>query len=185
MDFFSVITSGIVPGFFGATVLRREGSSLHPITQIELLTPEVKLGGNYHRDYAEQRHVLLNAHARLIEIDYCNETPPHLSHLPNYVAHDEAAFPYSITISEYGQREEWYGIGVDEEFPPIKLLPAAASRNLVLDLRAAYYQTYGENAYYGQYIVDYTQLPLHFDRYQPHDQARIIARMEAVQAAHY
>lgn len=183
--YFSVIHSGIVSGFFGTSVLRREGTDLHTITQIELLTPEVKLGGRYRDDYAEHRNKLLAAHVRLIEIDYCHESPPHLSHLPNYIEHDETACPYSITISEGSQHEEWYGISVDKEFPPVKILPASEPRNLILDLRAAYYQTYAENAYYSQYIVDYTQLPLHFEQYHPHDQTRIIARMEAVQATYY
>ena len=67
---------------------------------------------------------------------------------------------------------------VDTPIPQVTI-PLRAGDSLTFDFGAAYDKTF-EEALYGLELVDYSQLPLNFDRYSPDDQLRILRRMLAV-----
>lgn len=67
---------------------------------------------------------------------------------------------------------------VDEKIPTL-MIPLNGNDQLRFDFDPPYQKTYTETLY-GLELVDYRQLPLHFDRYSPADQARIANRMVAV-----
>jgi hypothetical protein len=74
-----------------------------------------------------------------------------------------------------------YSFGIDVSIPKIQV-PLANKDFIVVDLGAAYHQLYHDRPSYGQVKVDYAQLPVHFERYMPNDQAKIQARMAVVAA---
>jgi hypothetical protein len=62
---------------------------------------------------------------------------------------------------------------------PLITIPLSADDKLDFDFGAPYHRTLQETLF-GYEFVDYSQLPLNFDRYSEADQARIAARMVAV-----
>lgn len=158
-----------------------------PVAWLELLSPSNKPGGTDARNYRLKRQHLLKSGVVFVELDYLHETPTTLDgnyyHTPSAIAH-----PYRIVVID--PRPEFYeGRGYPKEFDidqpiPTVTIPLNADDALHFDFDAVYQSTF-ETFFYGQERVDYTHLPLNFDRYSPDDQARILNRMivvlEAVQ----
>jgi hypothetical protein len=156
-----------------------------PITQIELLSPSNKHGDGLLL-YKEKRIALVNAGINLVEIDYLHETDSVVRGVPSYTRHEADAHPYNFTVStpsptlRDGKAVTTF-FDVDSKIPLLKL-PLGGSDVLSIDLNSVYRTTFESvNAY--SYRVDYAQLPEHFEAYNLADQARIHARMSAVQEA--
>jgi len=67
---------------------------------------------------------------------------------------------------------------VDKPIPTVPI-PLSGKDKLEFDFSVAYNKTF-EETLYGMRYVDYSQLPLNFDRYSRDDQMRILVRMTAV-----
>jgi hypothetical protein len=153
-----------------------------PVAWIELLSPSNKGGSLDAQAYRSKRAELLRNNLVFVEIDYLHETPPTFWRLPDYTRHEPKSQPYQITVLE--PRPEYhtgkaylYAFDVDMPIPKGKI-PLNAGDVVEFDFGIAYQKTFDE-ALYG-YGLDYSQLPLNFDRYGPADQQRIAARMLAV-----
>jgi hypothetical protein len=155
--------------------------ALEPVGWVELLSPSNKRG-NDTLSYLAKRRELLQQGMIFVEIDYLHETPPTLWNQPDYTRRQPQSHPYRIAVL-VPRPDIVLGAGfvhafsVDQPIPTVKI-PLSGADVLEFDFDAAYQQTF-EGALYG-YDMDYRQLPRHFDRYSPADQARIAARMVAV-----
>jgi hypothetical protein len=152
-----------------------------PITCIEVLSPTNKPHGTGYIQYREKRTVLLRSGLVLVEIDYLHETPTVLPKLPDYSTHEENSFPYTIAIHNphpdlEGGKTAIYGIYVDDPLPTVSI-PLKDADRVILNFGEVYNQTY-ESFSFGE-MVDYSQPPVHFDRYSADDRERILARMKA------
>jgi hypothetical protein len=117
-----------------------------------------------------------------IEIDYLHETPPTFWRLADYAADEPNAHPYRIVVLD--PRPDFEAgpasvneFDVDERIPVIEI-PLNGGDKLTFDFGAPYQKTF-EEGFFGD-EVDYSQLPLNFERYSTADQRRITARMLAV-----
>jgi hypothetical protein len=153
------------------------------IAWIEVLSPSNKRRGEDRDRYLSKREDLIDGGLVFIEIDYLHELPPTLSRLPDYTRRQPNAHPYRILLFEPRPTVEDGLISinefdVDQPFPQVTI-PLSGSDVLHFNFGVPYIKLY-EEMVYGLESVDYTQLPPHFDRYSPADQARIAARMVAV-----
>ncbi len=153
-----------------------------PIIRLEVLSPTNKASGQGYFQYTDKRYAALKSGLRLIEIDYLHESPSPINGIPIYPKQD-ASFPYSITISDpipslQEGISETYEFAVDESIPKLEI-PLSESDLLSLDFGAVYNRTFRKLQVYS-YLVDYEQLPVHFERYSPSDQERIKQRIQAV-----
>lgn len=157
-----------------------------PVTRIELLSPANKVGGSHHRKYIERRIETLSSGIHLVELDYLHELPPIVPKHPSYSKAEKGSTPYLVVITnlrtsfEDGQIQV-YGFGVDEPFPPVPI-PLANDDILEFDLGVPYNRTYASSRLF-HLAIDYSQPPLHFDRYLPADRERIEQRMKHIAAA--
>lgn len=167
-------------------VQQREDGQFTLITRIELLSPGNKPPGTHYRQYLRKRNETLDNGINLVEIDYLHETHLPSQLIPSYPHNEPNAYPNIILVSEPNSplnrgRTSLYGCHVDEPVPLVEI-PLTNDETITLNLGEVFHQTFASNRYYGIVIVDYEQLPLHFERYNPPDQERIRARMAAVQA---
>jgi hypothetical protein len=153
-----------------------------PIVWIELLSPSNKpRGGDTTTEYLRKRDKIVESGIALVEIDFLNESRPTLRQLPVYP--DSKAHPYRIIIFD-PRPSMRQGVARIAEFDvdtpiPSPDIPLSADDILTLDFSAPYQETLTRAAY-GLDLVDYSHLPLHFERYSADDQARIVNRMLAV-----
>jgi hypothetical protein len=159
-----------------------------PVAWLELLSPSNKGRSDDATTYRDKRLRLLKKGIVFIELDYLHETPPTLAGVQDYTArknravHPEAR-PYRIAITDprptYPEGAvQIREFAVDEPIPTMTI-PLNYGDHLTFDFGQPYQQSF-EGLRYGLKHVDYTQLPLNFDRYSPADQARIVWRMLAV-----
>ncbi len=158
------------------------------VAWIELLSPSNKPGGRDVRDYFNKRIKIIEAGLVFVELDYLHESAPTLRGLPDYHAKKDhlseaAAHPYRILIVD-PRPNLIDGLVRVREFDvdePIPTMNVALNGTDVLefDFAAPYHKTLSD-ALYGLEWVDYTQFPIHFDRYGKADQTRIANRMLAV-----
>jgi hypothetical protein len=152
-------------------------------------SPSNKPGGQDAAYYQDKRHKLLQSGLVFVELDYLHESPPTFDRIPRYGGRDRTyppepgSNPYRIVVLDPRpgliEGQAYPGqFGVDEPMPTMKV-PLNADDVLTFDFDAPYQRTY-EELLYGLELVDYSQLPLNFDRYSPEDRARIAARMLAV-----
>jgi hypothetical protein len=160
-----------------------------PVAWIELLSPSNKPGGQDADYYREKRLKLLHSGIVFVELDYLHESPPTFEYIPSYsrqVQHFQPgtdAHPYHIVVidprpSLMVGKVYPYGFDVDADIPNV-VIPLNSDDTLLFDFGSAYHKTYTEGVY-GLEWVDYSQLPLQFERYSRADQMRILARMLAV-----
>ncbi|MBC8100043.1 MAG: DUF4058 family protein, partial [Armatimonadetes bacterium] len=154
------------------------------VTLIELLSPSNKPGGSGFWQYAEKRILTLQAGIVLVELDYLHETPSPVPYIPSYPAHDPAAYPYSILVTDPRPtlaqgKAQFYGIRVDQVLPRVAIPLGTGDAAIAFDFNAAYQQTFTSASVYGL-RADYAQLPAHFEAYDAIDQARIQALMQTV-----
>ncbi len=163
-----------------------------PIVWIELLSPANKPGGRDAQDYFDKRLAILESGIVFVEIDYLHESAPTLRGLPSYrPRHGEppadAARAYRVVVIDPrpGLRDGTIHISefdVDAPIPTVTI-PLSGADALPFDFGLPYRKTY-EETLYGFQLVDYGELPRHFDRYRAADQRRIALRMLAtVEAA--
>jgi Protein of unknown function (DUF4058) len=159
-----------------------------PVAWVELLSPSNKPGGQDWRDYRRKRENLLQGGIIFIELDYLHESSPTLDMVADYRTRgskhppEAGSHPFRIAVidphPEFSQGQARVRqFDVDEPLPVVDI-PLNDGAVLSFDFGAAYHKTFHEMLYGNE--VDYSQLPLHFDRYSETDQIRIINRMLAV-----
>lgn len=159
-----------------------------PIVWIELLLPSNKPGGQNAAYYREKVLKLLRSGIVLIEIDYLHESAPTFPSIPNYrpvengYALPQNAHPYRIVVIDPRPTlmkgiARLYQFDVDETLPVVDI-PLQGGDVLAFDFGEPYTRTLEESMF--GLDVDYSQLPLHFQRYRKDDQERIAARMVAL-----
>jgi hypothetical protein len=154
-----------------------------PVTRLELLSPGNKPGGAHFQQYWHKRRESLRSEVNVVEIDYLHQFPPVVRHLPSYADGDENAYPFMIIVShphpayETG-KARFFGSWVDMLLPRFQL-PLMDSETIPFDLNSIYDRTCLSNRIFRE-AMDYSQLPLAFERYSPADQERIRARMAAI-----
>ncbi|MCB0062131.1 MAG: DUF4058 family protein [Caldilineaceae bacterium] len=159
-----------------------------PVAWIELLSPSNKGGSQDAAIYREKRSQLIHSGLVFVELDYLHESGSTLGCLGSYrirqrQAADANAHPYRIAVIDprptFDEGKAYIAeFDVDEPIPTLTI-PLNGEDRLLFDFDAPYQKSYTETLY-GLELVDYRQLPLHFDRYSPADQARIANRMVAV-----
>lgn len=155
-----------------------------PVAWIELLSPSNKPGGQDAAYYRNKRLKLLQSGVVFVELDYLHESPSTFDKIAPYPA--IAAHPYRIMIVD--PRPVFLeGLAYPAEFDvddpiPTVDIPLNADDVLSFDFNTPYQRTF-EELLYGIERVDYSQLPLKWDRYSRDDQIRILARMLAVMKA--
>jgi len=156
-----------------------------PVTRIELLSPANKPGGAHHSHYLAKRTETFQSELRLVEIDYLHETPPILSDMPSYALKEAGSFPYWVLVSDPRPTLNkgltyYYEIGVMTSLPVITI-PLSGTDAMTLYLGAVYNRTFASSRFF-QMVVDYTQEPIHMERYTSTDQALIRERMAVIKA---
>jgi hypothetical protein len=159
-----------------------------PVVWIELLSPSNKPGGRDVRDYFNKRIKIIESGIVFVELDYLHESAATLRGLPDYRTKQAQlseiqAHPYRILIVDPRPSLEAgvvrvRGFDVDEPIPTLTI-PLNADDELTFDFGKPYHKTL-EDALYGLELVDYSQLPVNFERYRESDQMRITNRMLAV-----
>ncbi len=164
------------------------GSHRVPVGWIELLSPSNKPPYSGFQSYSDKRRDVLASGIIFIELDYLHQTGATFERLPSYQPRrrgdlpDAGAAPYRITVVDPRPHlldglGRSHGFHVDDPIPEI-VIPLSGTDALVFDFDAPYRRTF-EEMLYGR-RVDYAQLPLAFERYQPDDRARILNRLIAV-----
>ena len=159
-----------------------------PIVWIELLSPSNKPGGQDAVYYRDKVLKLLRSGIVLIEIDYLHESAPTFPGVPNYrpVENGHAfvpdAHPYRIVVIDPRPTlmkglARLYQFDVDETLPVVDI-PLQGGDVLAFDFGEPYTRTLEESMF--GLDVDYSQLPLHFQRYRKDDQERIAVRIVAL-----
>lgn len=150
------------------------------VTQIELLSPANKPGGEFAIYHARRLQVLSDG-INLVEINYLHRTRPILNDVPSYPAHDRDATPYYVLVSDPHPTlrqgtMRLYSIGIDQPLPPIAV-PLAEQDSVTIDLQRIYDETVaGVLAY--QLFTDYAQPPVSFETFAKADQQRIKQLLE-------
>ncbi len=157
-----------------------------PVAWLELLSPTNKGSDQDALTYLAKRRLLLEQRITFVEIDYLHETPPTFTPLKDYthkIYQSQGAHPYRIVVLDPhpdmrkgpAQPSEF---DVDQPIPTIHI-PLSAGESMDFDFGVGYRKTF-EEMFYGLEIVDYSHLPLNFERYSVADQMRIAQRMLAV-----
>jgi hypothetical protein len=169
----------------------RTGRRQHdePVAWIELLSPSNKPGGHDAGSYHDKRLKLLQSGLVFVELDYLHESPSTFDRLPRYATGHKRSLPepeshpYHIIVVD--PRPVFieglaypHSFNVDDPIPTVDI-PLKGEDVLSFDFGAAYNKTFAETLY-GARLVDYSQLPLNFERYSQDDQQRIVCRMLAV-----
>ncbi len=154
----------------------------HAVTRVEVLSPANKPGGSYHGKYLEKRLETLRSGLCLVEIDYLHERRPLTSQIPSYADKQPGAMPYHILITdphpEFSPgKTDVYGFRILDKLPIVPI-PLEKAEFVVLDLGNVYAMTVAERPF--RVLIDYTQLPTHFEAYTQHDQIAIQQFMAAI-----
>jgi hypothetical protein len=175
---------------YRAVTISEAHSRKEPVVWIELLSPSNKGYGEDAEAYRVKRMELLSAGLVFVELDYLHETPPTFSTLPPYYPGKKGqwlpdAHPYRLIVIDprpdlESGKARVMGFNVDEPIPTLEI-PLSGTDTATFDFGIPYQRTF-EEGFFGD-NVDYTKLPLHFDRYSPADQLRILRRMLAVRKA--
>ncbi len=160
-----------------------------PVAWVEVLSPSNKPGGQHAQEYRTKRRKLLDSGIVFVEIDYLHESAPTFNQLPAYRARDRDgnplpdAHPYRILVIDprpmipYGKLYV-YHFDVDQPIPTVTI-PLSRADQIDFDFGTPYERML-EMELFTLEAVDYTQLPIKFNRYTPVDQQRIANRMLAV-----
>jgi hypothetical protein len=158
-----------------------------PVAWIELLSPSNKPGGRDASIYRDRRFKLLQSGLVFVELDYLHESPSTFDNIAPYRASangDSLAHPYRIIVIDPRPAFK-EGLGYPAEFDvddpiPTVDIPLTWDDILTFDFDAPYQKTYEDSLYGLERLVDYSQLPMNFDRYSRADQLRIIMRVGTV-----
>ncbi len=194
----------LLEGLFGEPLSSKEYSAIGiyesvpgrldrgtPIAWLELLSPSNKPGGRDAQDYIDKRLAVLESGIVFVELDYLHESAPTLPGLPSYRprrGEPPAAAARAYRIVAIDPRPSLRDgtiranqFDVDAAIPTMSI-PLSGTDALPFDFGLPYRKTF-EETLYGLQLVDYIELPQHFDRYNAADQRRIALRMLAVQEA--
>lgn len=171
---------------YRAIAIYTQSNEKTPVAWIELLSPSNKPGGQDTSYYRDKRLKVLHSGLVFAEIDYLHQSLATFEHLLPYPQNAEA-HPYRIVVIDPRPHLEDglaypYEFDVDDPIPRVKI-PLNGSDVLQFDFQAAYNKTFTETLY-GMQLVDYSQLPLYFEKYSRDDQTRILSRMIALRNAH-
>ncbi|MEM6282098.1 MAG: DUF4058 family protein [Chloroflexota bacterium] len=164
----------------------RQQAQNEPVAWIELLSPSNKPGGQDAERYREKRLQLLDSGMVFVEIDYLHESAPTFAGSAYYghqsPTEHEGSHAYRIAVID-PRPDLWEASGRIAEFDvnapiPTLSIPLNAGDVLAFDFDAPYQKTF-EDMLYGLELVDYDELPHHFDRYSEPDRAQILALMIA------
>lgn len=152
------------------------------VTRIELLSPSNKPPYSGYELYRKGRNEALYSGIPLIEIDYLHELPAALLKYPLYPSSPDA-HAYAIIVNEPRPsiskgKARGFGFDVDMPFPKISI-PLSDEESLDFDFGAVYHHTFNGGRWGG--MINYAELPVRFETYSLADQARIRARMTAIQ----
>ncbi|MGB1285453.1 MAG: DUF4058 family protein [Aggregatilineales bacterium] len=178
--------------YYAALVIyKRDEMDGDPVTWIELLSPGNKpRGGDYHQ-YRDKREALLATGIVFVEIDYLHESSPTFNHVKDYAdfvrdTPETTAFPYRIAV--FIPRPAFkegsvmvYEFYTDTPLPMVEI-PLSGADTFTFNFNAAYQKTFSEVMYGSK--VDYSTLPVHFERYSLIDRTLIARRMLAIHTAH-
>jgi hypothetical protein len=159
-----------------------------PVAWIELLSPSNKPGGQDAEIYKRKRQDILQTGIVFVELDYLHESSPTFLKIPDYRTRgatdrsQAGSSPYRIVVADprpiFNEGDAYiYAISVDDLLPVVKI-PLSSGDIVEFDFNPPYQRTFEED-FCGD-NVDYTQLPLNFDRYSDADKARILSRSLAV-----
>lgn len=159
-----------------------------PVAWVELLSPANKGGSQDAVTYREKRSHLIHSGLVFVELDYLHESGSTLGRLANYLIRRRQpakanAHPYRIAVIDprpnFDEGKAYIAeFDVDQPIPTVTI-PLNGDDALAFNFDQPYQKTYTETLY-GLELVDYRQLPHHFERYSPADQTRIANRMVAV-----
>lgn len=145
---------------------------------LELLRPADKTS---HREaYFTKRDALLEKGWAVIELDYLHETLSTFDRYSPYSIQNERTHAYRIAVMRANfepsaislrSRVDYYPFDVDEVIPKVTL-----PNGDIFDFGAVYQKTF--EAIEG--FVEYSELPMNFERYHVADQRRILGRMLTV-----
>jgi Protein of unknown function (DUF4058) len=160
----------------GLVVYQADEQGGKPITRIELLSPANKPSGAHHEQYLVKRKQTLQSGLRMVEIDYLHLSPPITDAIPSYADGDAQAYPYLILVSDPRPTlmqgiTQVYEIGIVDALPTV-MIPLAEKDVAPLDLQKAYTQTFGGTRFFRS-VVDYTTLPMKFNKLRLDDQVRL------------
>jgi hypothetical protein len=158
-----------------------EGERGEAVAWLELLSPTNK--GNQHDaiTYRSKRRLLLESGLVFVGLDFLHETPPTFPRLADYSA-GEGGHPYRIVVLDPRPnlkegRGMLYEFDVDEPLPLVTI-PLNAGEQLTFDFGAVYQKVFLESFYGDE--VDYSQLPMAWERYSSTDQWRVLLRLATV-----
>jgi hypothetical protein len=153
-----------------------------PVGWIELLSPSNKGNTFDAAKYNDKRLELIRSGLVFVEVDYLHETPSTFWRLPDYTQKSPDAHAYRIVVLEprpdfYEGYAYHYPFDVDTQIPKVSI-SLNAGDVLKFDFGVSYRKTFEEGLY--GFEMDYSQLPMNFERYSEADQTRIARRMLAV-----
>jgi hypothetical protein len=158
-----------------------------PVGWIELLSPSNKPGGQDAALYRDRRVKLLQTGLVFVELDYLHESPSTFESIAPYSASSNGesnAHPYRIVVLDPRPnvlKGEARPVEFDADDPiPEVNIPLNGDDILTFDFDVPYQKTYVDLLYGLEELVDYSQLPINFDRYSRADQLRIIMRVGTV-----
>lgn len=171
---------------YRAIAIYAQSNETTPVAWIELLSPSNKPGGQDATYYRDKRLKILQSGLVFVEIDYLHQSLATFDHLLPYPQNAEA-HPYRIVVVDPRPSLESglaypHEFDVDDPIPRVKI-PLNRSDVLHFDFQAAYNKTFTETLY-GMQLVDYSQLPLHFEKYSRNDQTHILSRMLVLRNAY-
>lgn len=143
----------------------------------ELLSPTNKAQSGGFDVYALKRRQILQSDIAFVELDLLHEQPPAYKQLPTVTS-----FRLVVVPPAWGEpRQTWlFHFEVDEPLPSPSV-PIVTGETITLPLEEVYQRVFVESAYDAD--LDYTQLPLHFERYSPAAQEAVRAVMRRAQSS--
>jgi hypothetical protein len=155
-----------------------------PVTRIELLSEDNKLGSKGYAGYLSNRLIALQSGTSLIELDYLHQSASPLPGIPAYPDDTKShAYTLCVTDMRYGHNTGSvtlvYDIDVDTPLPARVRIPLARDDSLIFDFEAAYESTFRAGRWGTN--IDYAALPRNFDTYSSDDLTRIHQVMERAQ----
>lgn len=148
------------------------------VTRIELLSPINKT--QHLQNYRDMRQAMFKLGVNIVEVDYLHETPTIFRDLlPDYTQKANGAYPFAIAVSNpYREKLSLFCFHVEEALPTL-VIPLNGEDSFRLNFGEAYNITF-EDDRRAHMLIDYEQLPLHFDKYAPFDQEQIRVVMESI-----
>jgi len=153
------------------------------VVWIEIIGSTTKRSIAHLETYKGRRRLLLDKIVVFVEIDLMHENAPTFETLNDYSQNQPDSYPYRIVVLNPRPNIKrgpayLYEFGLETQIPIVEI-PLSGEDKISFDYNIVYRDLF-ETGYVALRRVDYTELPLNFERYSPDDQRRIAARMLAV-----